>query len=191
MEEAIALGVTYDPLAPAVVNWIRERAINIGTNVIVQSRDTVRGILSRSSSVGLTPEVIASAITQELWLYDRHASSVDATRYSMLDSGLSWRAIEAATTRTAGGYRKFRADSISISEITTAISAALAFIWGLALAGGILSRDQLKIWVTARDEKVCPVCGPNHGLTLPISSAWPWGDPPAHPRCRCRVERVK
>jgi len=38
----------------------------------------------------------------------------------------------------------------------------------------------IPIWLTANDDRVCPICGPRHNQ--PITN----GEyPPAHPRCRC------
>lgn len=39
-------------------------------------------------------------------------------------------------------------------------------------------------WQTARDDRVCPVCGPRHGSRLDLDSA-PDALPPAHGKCRC------
>ena len=39
-------------------------------------------------------------------------------------------------------------------------------------------------WQTARDDRVCPVCGPRHGSRLALDST-PDALPPAHGRCRC------
>lgn len=64
---------------------------------------------------------------------------------------------------------------------------------GLTLASAaVISRDELvhrdieavlwTRWVTAFDERVCPVCGPYAGRV------WPSDDgpfPPLHPNCRC------
>jgi SPP1 gp7 family putative phage head morphogenesis protein len=44
-------------------------------------------------------------------------------------------------------------------------------------------------WITLRDEKVCKICGPRDGRIYSISDAtdiWP-----AHPNCRCRLERLE
>ena len=42
-------------------------------------------------------------------------------------------------------------------------------------------------WYSAADERVCPVCGPNHGVTIPKAQrTWPNGATiPAHVNCRC------
>jgi SPP1 gp7 family putative phage head morphogenesis protein len=44
-------------------------------------------------------------------------------------------------------------------------------------------------WVTLRDEKVCKICGPRDGRIYSLSDVtdiWP-----AHPNCRCRLERLE
>jgi len=44
-------------------------------------------------------------------------------------------------------------------------------------------------WYTAADERVCPICGPNHTVIVPKNQrVWPNGATiPAHPNCRCRA----
>ena len=42
------------------------------------------------------------------------------------------------------------------------------------------------IWLTADDERVCPICGPLHKRMFPIDQI-PFGAPPAHPQCRCFI----
>jgi len=76
-----------------------------------------------------------------------------------------------------------RAETIAITAATEA-----------ATAGVTAYRDWLKeeyglayvrVWRTAADERVCPICGPLNG-----KREADWGGrsgPPAHPRCRCGV----
>lgn len=55
-------------------------------------------------------------------------------------------------------------------------------------------------WHTEEDERVCPECGPMHGLVIAsqerfANQAADWdaydGQPPAHPRCRCEAQVVR
>lgn len=55
----------------------------------------------------------------------------------------------------------------------------------------IASRDAMVTyveWVTQRDEKVCPICGPRDGVIyriIDVMDIWP-----AHPNCRCLINRL-
>ena len=45
------------------------------------------------------------------------------------------------------------------------------------------------MWITSVDERVCPICGPLHGVVVPLTAQFDGGfdGPPAHPRCRCDI----
>lgn len=46
-------------------------------------------------------------------------------------------------------------------------------------------------WNSVADERVCPICGPRHGLTVEKGARGFGGGvgfPPAHPRCRCFLQ---
>ena len=55
----------------------------------------------------------------------------------------------------------------------------------------------VKVWCTADDERVCPVCGALDGMKIGIDDDFPFRTklqapgirrtPPAHPSCRCAV----
>lgn len=50
------------------------------------------------------------------------------------------------------------------------------------------SRFNYVRWMTQEDERVCPICGPMHGIVLRESEAM--SRFPAHPNCRCRLDPV-
>jgi hypothetical protein len=71
---------------------------------------------------------------------------------------------------------------IAVTEVTRAYSEATNETQQMINETGLA---MLRVWHTARDDRVCPICGPLDGL--PESewrSQFPNG-PPAHPRCRC------
>ena len=75
-----------------------------------------------------------------------------------------------------------RGETVAITETTTAISLGERDVVDRMEELGV---EIDALWITKRDERVCPVCGPLHNQ--PISQ---WEDdfpvgPPAHPRCRC------
>lgn len=79
-----------------------------------------------------------------------------------------------------------RITNISITETTRSLSA------GEDSAASVYQAETGKMliayWNTERDERVCKICGP---LDNEPSTAWRHrfgAGPPAHPRCRCRLD---
>ena len=79
-----------------------------------------------------------------------------------------------------------RAIGIGITETTSGITAGETS--GAEMYRRETGRLLLPYWLTENDERVCKICGP---LDNQPSTFWrhrfAWG-PPAHPRCRCRLE---
>jgi len=94
-------------------------------------------------------------------------------------------AVEAALSWRLGNSN---AETIAATEITQAISWARAHIMDIMIAAGL---RPVMVWRTQRDERVCAICAPLDGLTQRDWAArGVTSPPPAHPRCRCRVEIV-
>jgi hypothetical protein len=75
-----------------------------------------------------------------------------------------------------------RAESIAITEVTNAASAATAYTQGWLAERGLVFR---RIWRTSADDRDCAVCSPLNGKP---ESEWPEklkDGPAAHVRCRC------
>lgn len=67
----------------------------------------------------------------------------------------------------------------------------IAWLWGQD--HGVISKFAEKMWITERDERVCPVCGPLHRQKVKITERFITenGDkiwaPGVHPNCRCKI----
>lgn len=74
------------------------------------------------------------------------------------------------------------ADVVAQTELTRAVS----FSTVLTYQSQGVTRS---IWLTAHDQRVCPICRDNDGVVRPVGQDFPSGDsqPPAHPRCRCAL----
>ena len=78
-----------------------------------------------------------------------------------------------------------RAQLIAQTETTRA--AAQGTLEGFRQSG-VIHRIE---WRTARDEFVCPICGPLHGTRVALGETFAGGLlPPAHPGCRCWTAAV-
>lgn len=69
-------------------------------------------------------------------------------------------------------------------------------VWMWQAEKGHLSSHAQKVWITAKDEKVCKICGPMHGKRAGVSERFTMPDgtdlyvPGAHVNCRCEVKLV-
>ncbi|GAH83549.1 unnamed protein product, partial [marine sediment metagenome] len=79
-------------------------------------------------------------------------------------------------------FGKARSAAIAITETTRAMAAASDALQADLAAQGV---QTVQRWLTAEDERVCPVCGPlDHTTEDTWRAAFPSG-PPAHVNCRC------
>lgn len=123
-------------------------------------------------------------------------SSVDETTRQYLgtriaegrESFLTVDEISEAIMRDFPDIAKSRADVIVLTETARAISTVQLETFK---RNGIKQKE----WVTSRDERVCPICGPLHGRVIEIDDYFDSGDfsegaPPIHPRCRCDILEI-
>jgi SPP1 gp7 family putative phage head morphogenesis protein len=120
--------------------------------------------LDTFAKISLTTILWATAVIKA-WREDG-SGSLDELRTALKDVVLS----------------KNRAEMIAISEVTRLFAMGNELVWA---AAGLM----IKIWETAKDELVCPVCAPLDGQYVFFAMNFAGGirNPPAHPRCRCRI----
>jgi hypothetical protein len=73
---------------------------------------------------------------------------------------------------------------------------AKQFAWMWMQDKGQLTEKAQKMWITAKDERVCPVCGPLHGKKVGINDQFKTAEgvfwtPGLHPNCRCVVRLIE
>jgi hypothetical protein len=73
---------------------------------------------------------------------------------------------------------------------------AKQFAWMWMQDKGKISPNAQKMWVTAHDERVCPVCGPLHGQKVGVNEQFrshvgQFWTPGLHPNCRCVVRLIE
>lgn len=73
-------------------------------------------------------------------------------------------------------FGKARARLIASTEVTRAYAEANDRLWQ---GSGLIEKWE---WRTARDDLVCPICGPLHGERFELGKGH---EMPAHPGCRC------
>lgn len=146
--------------------------------------------IDKSGAVG----DIDTAMTQAISEVARGISqNTQAHLRELVAQGLSESEIlESIALRFSSGH----AEQVAITEITRAEAQFSEALSSRLKEQGV---DTVIRWLTAEDEKVCPICGPadHKKKDEPISTAkggWngkTWGEryggPPAHPNCRCKT----
>jgi hypothetical protein len=199
----------YDALVPIFTRYGREtvRAILAGNSV--DDRALAAEILA-ALSAALAPVVSGQALTlaagigpaldeataaglgaayAQQQVAQRVTAITETTRQAIQKAvsvhretpGMTREQLESVL-RPAFGPR--RAESIAITEVTNASSAATSATQDWLAERGLVF---VRMWRTNNDEKTCPVCGPLNGKPeREWVDRFPDG-PAAHPRCRCFV----
>ena len=109
-------------------------------------------------------------------------------------------------------FGKERAKRVAVTEVTRVYAAGNINLWK---SNSYVTGHR---WTTARDERVCPICGPLHNTLVDIDKSWEFNDaviqqagdenaqkalrnvlkstgrtirrPPAHVNCRCYLQPV-
>jgi len=113
-------------------------------------------------------------------------SVTDNKRFiSILDSLQRGEVASDAIPGLLGGlFGPVRADMTGITETTHAMRQAAARLAANMRASGI---EVVERWLTAEDERVCPICAPLDHTTEEVWGQAIAGGPPAHYNCRCRI----
>lgn len=101
-------------------------------------------------------------------------------------SGQSLSVLENTLTPIFG---EARAAQIAATEVTRVFAEGNQIAW---MSSGVVTHNQ---WRTARDERVCPICGPLDGQVVGLGenafgASFGITSPPAHVGCRCWLAPV-
>ena len=106
-------------------------------------------------------------------------------------AGLDYEEALAKADRLGDKYKKRlirqRAVRIARTETVAASNAGRYLSWIEADAQGLLGSTSVKRWITAMDERTCPICAPLNNKEVPYKTNFSTGElmPPVHPNCRC------
>ncbi|MCK9357633.1 MAG: phage head morphogenesis protein [Dehalococcoidia bacterium] len=153
-------------------------------------RMTMTGIASAAAAVPVLWDEAVIAREAAEWagryVYDL-VTGLDANTLALL------RTVVSRFVQTSGmtigqlrselipAFGERRAQMIAVTETTRAYAEGKRKVQEELQRGGI---HMTRIWRTAMDERVCPICGEG-ALEGTPESEWGREGPPAHPNCRC------
>lgn len=167
-------------------------------NVVMYHSDTSRlgtsKLVQLALDRGVPTEGIGSLAWRALGVDPKWANAAMNYRKALLEAEepMPRSLIERAWDRYVADATGARAELFAQTETMTAMNFGQQMIWEQAILNGDLPRDANKVWITAMDERVCPICEPLDKKAVPIltrfkTDAGKLWVPPAHPRCRCTV----
>lgn len=185
-------------------SWQKRRIDDLSKANMKSQEKSIKDIVGKGEQAGMSQDELARIIyptislnsTQRISLYYFYSSSMSGIADEDLTEAEKRRRIILLLTTMAEQKRRERADLIAENELAEA--------WNVGIHDGasqVAEEDGLleMIWLTALDERVCPVCRSLEGQTVKfkpgtepewMSEAGPIGLPPAHNRCRCAADYI-
>lgn len=185
--------VAFNLRNPDVEKWARERSASLIKELTDTSRAAVRKIVAQTIANGSDYGSSAKAIKDAVGLTQQGVAAVTNYRTMLearnLDSSVIDRQVE--------GYRDRlltqRAETISRTETIAATNQGQLEYWNQLADDGIIdSGSARKVWLVTPDDRLCPLCAPLDGKSVPIDEPFitELGEvdaPPLHPNCRCAM----
>ena len=190
----------YEPSIEAAVEYIQRHSAELVTNVTEGQKQAINAAIAHFTGyTAVTPDEAAYILRPMVGLTKpqtlANARYYEHVRQSYLEAHprcrpetASKKAAEAAA-RYAGRQHRYRAQNIARTELAFAYNAGAYGATKDAQERGYIG-ECVKVWVTADDERTCPVCGELDGRKASMDALFSIGKQmhPAHPSCRCPVE---
>lgn len=189
----------YEPGVGAAADWIKQHGAELVTNLAQEQKDALNAMIQHCSGyTAITPDEAARIMRPCIGLTKpqalanaRYREAVKAAYLKEHPHGkpetAEKKAAEAAA-RYAGRQHRYRAQCIARTELAYGYNAGAYGATKDAQAQGYIG-DCIKVWLTAFDERVCPICSlmdeEKRNMDEPFSNGKML--PPGHPQCRCAV----
>ena len=191
----VRIAANFTTSDPRAIAFAEQRAGKLIRQISDESRKAVTETITEALRMRIDRREMVSRISKVVGLDSRQARAL--TRYyekALADgrkAGLDYDEALAKADRLGDKYKKRllrqRATRIARTETVAASNAGRYLSWMEAEAQGLLGADSVKRWITAMDERTCPICAPLNNKEFPYKANFPTGElmPPVHPNCRC------
>ncbi len=189
----------YEPMISASMDFIKEHGAELVTNLAREQKDALNAMIAHCSGyTAVTPDEVARIMRPCIGLTKpqalsnvRYRETVKAAYLKEHPNGKAETAEKKAANaaaRYAAKQHRYRAQNIARTELAFAYNAGTYGATKDAQAQGFIG-DCKKVWLTAYDERVCPICSKMDGEERNMDSVFSNGKmfPPGHPSCRCAV----
>lgn len=189
----------YEPGVGAAADWIKQHGAELVTNLAADQVEALNAIIGHVSGyTAITPDEAAQIMRPCIGLTKPQALANARYREAVKDAYLkahpngkpetAEKKAQEAAARYAARQHRYRAQSIARTELAYGYNAGAYGATKDAQAQGYIG-DCVKVWVTAYDERVCPICSQMDEEKRNMDEMFSNGKllPPGHPQCRCAV----
>ncbi len=183
---AASHGWSFDPLDTAAIQRQSDYRAAFSRQFAQATQAGVDAVRMRLGRTSLNAEEIGSLIQAAAGLTQVQANALATMFLDARMRGQTPKQLQALIDAASKRYLRQRAKLAAGTEAWRAWQ--LGQFSAAAQKQRMTNAQVVRTWVTARDERVCPTCGPLDGATMPVGQAFAYGDPPIHPNCRCNLE---
>lgn len=188
--KAVGLEGRFDITNPRAIQYARSVSSELVTGITRTVRQNLRDIIADAVDGSESVAETVRRIKSEVGLTPRYSAAVRNYRKQLIANGNTTKQANQAAEKYAQKLLTQRARTIARTEIAQATNFGQHEFWRQMQDSGDLPPETMRMWITAQDEKTCPICGPMNGELTTIDGSWltgsgPLEEPHAHPNCRC------
>lgn len=189
----------YEPSVSTSVDFLKKHGAELVTNLVKEQKDALNAIIVHVSGyTAVTPDEAARIIRPVIGLTKPQVIANARYREAVKDAylkahpnckpGTAKKKAAEAAARYAARQHRYRAQSIARTELAYGYNAGAYGATKDAQLQGYIG-DCRKVWLTAYDERVCPICSQMDDEKRNMDELFSNGKmlPPGHPQCRCAV----
>lgn len=189
----------FDVTNPSALRWVERHAAELVDLLDVSQRLAVQAVIRRMFVEHVPVDRAARLIFELIGLDERYANAVAAFEAELQAEGdRAPEQIQRLVSTYSDRLRRFRARMIARTESIRASTRGQQMLWAKAVEEGILNPARTRqVWLTALDERACPICLAMHHQQVPLGEPFIGpdgatydGPPDPHPQCRCGVRLV-
>lgn len=172
-----------------ILKWMAERGGILIRELTEGQAKTINALLRHQVFQGMTSNYqLASMLRSFIGLLSREAQAVANYRAELMAQGLAQEKIEKLVEKYSMFLLKARAKRIARTELASAYNFGQWESLRQMRESGLVDEIE-KEWITAEDERTCPICAELDGEKVGHNEAFSIGEmhPPAHVQCRCSL----
>lgn len=189
----------FEPMSDGIRDWAERRGAEFVTNSTQAQIDALRAVVQRAAVLeDMGVDQLARAIRPIVGLTYQQGIANANYYQNLITNGTSAKRALDLSIRYAARQHRYRGYNIARTELAFAYNKGAYEGTKQAQEAGYLG-EMVKVWSTADDERVCPICGGLEGKRVAMDEEFDFytklqttnpgirRTPPAHPSCRCAV----